>query len=107
MATKALGKYFLKDPINFSLKSHSFNLQEKICPYPLCPSYRQFARLFAILLIGECNEKNLLGNLSLERLCFWSKKNLCDKIALMIYKFQNSLEMKAQRHTEITNLSST
>lgn len=24
-----------------------------ICPYPLCPSYRQFARLVSIVLIGE------------------------------------------------------
>ncbi|KAL7041785.1 hypothetical protein ACKWTF_000888 [Chironomus riparius] len=25
---------------------------EKVCPYPLCPSYRQFARLISITLIG-------------------------------------------------------
>ncbi|XP_070504351.1 sodium/hydrogen exchanger 9B2 isoform X2 [Chironomus tepperi] len=25
---------------------------EKVCPYPLCPSYRQFARLVSITLIG-------------------------------------------------------
>ncbi|KAG5676603.1 hypothetical protein PVAND_006426 [Polypedilum vanderplanki] len=25
---------------------------EKVCPYPLCPSYRQFARLVSIILIG-------------------------------------------------------
>lgn len=26
---------------------------QKVCPYPLCPSYRQFARLLSIILIGK------------------------------------------------------
>lgn len=25
---------------------------QKVCPYPLCPSYRQFARILSIILIG-------------------------------------------------------
>lgn len=28
---------------------------QKCCPYPLCPSFRQFARLISIILIGELN----------------------------------------------------
>lgn len=26
---------------------------QRVCPYPLCPSYRQFSRLLSIILIGE------------------------------------------------------
>lgn len=26
---------------------------QTICPFPLCPSYRQFARIISIILIGE------------------------------------------------------
>lgn len=26
---------------------------QTVCPYPLCPSYRQFARIISIILIGE------------------------------------------------------
>lgn len=26
---------------------------QKLCPYPLCPSYRQFANFLAIVVIGE------------------------------------------------------
>lgn len=26
---------------------------QKICPYPLCPSFRQFANILAIILIGK------------------------------------------------------
>lgn len=26
---------------------------QKVCPYPLCPSFRQFARIVSIILIGE------------------------------------------------------
>lgn len=26
---------------------------QKCCPYPLCPSFRQFARLISLIIIGE------------------------------------------------------
>lgn len=32
---------------------------QKICPYPLCPSYRQFARLLSLVLLGlKINPEN-------------------------------------------------
>lgn len=27
---------------------------QRVCPFPLCPSYRQFANILSIFLIGEC-----------------------------------------------------
>ncbi|CRL01326.1 CLUMA_CG014448, isoform A [Clunio marinus] len=36
----------------YNTKSWQPKYWEKVCPYPLCPSYRQFARLLSIILIG-------------------------------------------------------
>lgn len=30
---------------------------QKFCPFPLCPTFRQFARLWSIIIIGKINEK--------------------------------------------------
>lgn len=34
---------------------------QKVCPFPLCPSYRQFANVLSIILIGECENINSTG----------------------------------------------
>lgn len=64
--SKAFNAYFNNFLIIFSffLFTHSFLSPDntpswepkhwgKVCPYPLCPSYRQVARLISIILIGE------------------------------------------------------
>lgn len=53
----------------------------KVCPYPLCPSYRQFARLLSIILIGK---------LSKSILSFYYHHNRDDKTTIDDWSFNIS-----------------